>query len=93
MALRRTCATAVTSGWGFDMARFILNTKDLGALEFSAPDDGGYVLMLLAGANPARQICEGGGYMGSTLTANARTLQDVVRKWNRQRRAAMRKEA
>ncbi len=33
-----------------------------------------------------RQICEGGGFSGSTLTATEDDFRKVVRRWRRQRR-------
>lgn len=71
------------------MARTIINTRDVGKLEFWAPDGGGYVRL----EGPGRagtlglQICEGGGSIGSTLLADAKTLPAVARRWNKQRRA------
>lgn len=75
------------------MARFTIKTRDVGELDFWTPDEGGYVRL----ESPNRhgtlgtQICEGGGTRGSTLIANAETLPAVARRWNAQRRAAIRR--
>ena len=70
------------------MARFTINTRDAGTLEFFVPDNGGYVRLESGGRSGtlAPQICKGGGFMGSTLTATAETLPTVAKRWNRQRR-------
>lgn len=77
------------------MARITINTRDTGKLEFWVRDEGGYV-RLEEGANHGtlgKQICEGGGFMGNTLSATPETLGKVVRRWNAQRRALERIDA
>ena len=72
------------------MARITINTRDVGALTFFVPDAGGYVRLESSGKSGTlgQQICEGGGTMGSTLSASESTLATVARRWNKQRRAA-----
>lgn len=75
------------------MARITINTRDVGALTFFVPDAGGYV-RLESGANHGtlgQQICDGGGTMGNTLSADKTTLAAVARRWNKQRRARLRR--
>ena len=71
------------------MARVTINTRDLGQLFFSCPNDGGYVYMEQANRprTEPRQICNGGGFRGDTLGADELTLPRVARYWNKQRRA------
>lgn len=72
------------------MARITINTRDVGQLEFWVSDSGGYVRLESPGRSGTlgQQICEGGGTMGDTLSANAQSLAGVARRWNKQRRAA-----
>ena len=72
------------------MARITINTRDAGKLEFWVRDEGGYVRLESDGKTGTlgRQICDGGGFMGSTIMADAETLAKVARRWNAQRRAA-----
>ena len=79
-------------GRGIKMARITINTKDEGAMEFWVNDDGGYVRLELSGrpGTLGKQICEGGGFMGNTLSANEANLAQVARRWNRQRRESAR---
>lgn len=70
------------------MARITINTHNVGPLHFSCPDAGGYIRMESPGSSAlGDQICEGGGFLGDTLTANPSTLLAVARNWLRQRRA------
>jgi hypothetical protein len=68
--------------------RVTIKTRDFGELIFHCPDGGGYVTVREAdkGQDP-KQPCDGGGFRGSTLMADPRTLRTVARKWLRQRRA------
>lgn len=69
------------------MARMTIKTRDQGTLQFFVPDAGGYV-RLESDAQPGtlgRQICEGGGFTGSTLQATPETLATVARRWWKQR--------
>lgn len=54
--------------------------------EFTAPDNGGYVRLILQAGEPGQQICVGGGMVGSTLTcrSNQDSFERVCRKWYRQ---------
>lgn len=74
------------------MARITISTRR-GKREFWCPDAGGYVRLETEGHSGTlgRQICEGGGFMGSTLTADAETLPKVARRWLRQQRDGLRK--
>ena len=76
------------------MARIIIKTRKEGEMSFFCPASGGYVWLESEGrpGTLGQQICEGGGFMGSTLSAKEETLGDVARKWLRQRRACERKE-
>lgn len=71
------------------MARTTINTRNVGALVFYVPDDGGYVRLESPGRRGTlgQQICNGGGTLGSTLTADENTLAFVARRWLKQRRA------
>ena len=72
------------------MARYTIESGEHGDQTFFAPDNGGYVRHKY-GRNfgtAGRQICQGGGYRGRTLEANAETLRSVVRRWWRQRHGA-----
>lgn len=51
---------------------------------FEMPTDGGYVYEVLT-SGQRRQICEGGGLMGSTLRATPETFKVICQKWLRQR--------
>lgn len=74
-----------------EMARFTINTRDVGALEFFVPNTGGYVRLESPqrSGTLAAQICAGGGHLGNTLMATESTLAAVARRWNKQRRAAV----
>jgi len=68
---------------------FTLNSRISGKLEFFAPNGGGYV-RLTSGEKPGtlgQQICERGGFMGSTLSCgpDIDSLARVARKWQKQR--------
>lgn len=54
-----------------------IKTRDVGDLEFTAPDAGGYVR-----CNDV-QVCAGGAGMGSTLTCSRDTLEKSARSWYR----------
>ena len=71
----------------------IIKSKTYGKLSFFI-DLGGdspydkYVFLELGDRHGTlgRQICDGGGFMGSTITANPETLRAECRKWLRQRK-------
>jgi len=75
------------------MARFTIKTRTNGDIDFFVPDAGGYV-RLESGVNHSgtlgRQICEGGGFMGSTIMADEKTLEAKARHWYRAYRAYQR---
>lgn len=76
------------------MARFTIKTRTNGTLDFFCPDNGGYIRLDGRGANHGsmgRQICAGGGFGGSTLTATPATLEAVARRWYTAFRADQRK--
>lgn len=77
------------------MARFAINTRTNGSMEFFVPDNGGYVRLESEGKSGTlgRQICEGGGFMGSTIMADEKTLEAKARRWYRAYRAAQREFA
>lgn len=71
------------------MARISIVSKS-GHTEFDfwCPDSGGYVRLESENRSGTlgTQICEGGGTRGSTLSANAETLEKVAKKWLKQKR-------
>lgn len=70
------------------MAYVTIHTKDKGHLSFFVPDSGGYV-RLTTDSKPGtlgRQICYGGGFHGSTVSATPETLRETAYKWIRQSR-------
>ena len=75
------------------MSRIIIKTRKEGEMSFWCKADGGYVWLESPGkpGTLGDQICDGGGFRGSTLSASEKTLGDVARKWLRQRREAERK--
>jgi hypothetical protein len=68
----------------------VIRTRDFGVLNFNCPDHpngyAGYIIVREEGSTRWRQPCDGGGYMGNTLTANNRTLRRTALRWIRQRR-------
>lgn len=65
------------------MAFFTINSRKHGQITFHASDDGGYVRVTGNGWDH-KQPCSGGGFAGSTLTADESTLETVARRWWRQ---------
>ena len=62
------------------MASFTINTRKHGEVTFQARDEGGYVRV--TGAKwDHRQICDGGSFGGSTVTADEKTLEAKARRW------------
>ncbi|RZP88974.1 hypothetical protein [Vibrio vulnificus] len=53
--------------------------------EFWMPHDGGYIRLESEGKEGilGRQICKGGGFMGSALIATPETFKSVCRNWYR----------
>lgn len=64
-----------------------IKSRKWGAYTFSMKADGGYVFLNHDGCRC--QICKGGNFMGSTLTATPETFEKVVRRWYRQHMEAM----
>lgn len=77
------------------MARFTIKTRTNGDMDFFVPDAGGYVRLESDGKSGTlgKQICEGGGFMGSTIMADEKTLEAKARRWYRSFRAAQREFA
>lgn len=71
--------------------RFSLySRKDKKEYEFWAPDNGGYVYLESPGrpGTLGSQICEGGGFMGSTIscTGSSSHFEEECRRWYRAHR-------
>jgi hypothetical protein len=63
-----------------------IKTRDFGTLSFYCPADGGYVRIESRNRHGTlgKQICHGGGLMGSTISvANSENLRAVAYKWIR----------
>jgi hypothetical protein len=78
------------------MATITIKTRNHGDATFfvrdSATDaDSGYVYLESKGKTGTlgKQICAGGDFSGSTLTATVETLGKVARAWHRQHLAAI----
>lgn len=77
---------------------YTTRTQEFGEITFSAPaateTTQGYVYVDTNGQSGTlgRQICYGGDFMGSTITASDATLKAEAQRWLRQRREWMRKE-
>lgn len=70
--------------------RYTLKRKSGELLEFWAPSNGGYIRLESPGrpGTLGQQICQGGGFLGSTLTAYTEAdLKAQAQKWNRQNKA------
>lgn len=69
------------------MARFVINSKIFGVCSFFVPDNGGYVRLELDGKSGTlgRQICQGGGFMGNTLSGCPESLENIARLWHKAR--------
>jgi hypothetical protein len=65
------------------------HSSDLGNITFTAPAAGdsryGYVWIETAGGK-RQQICDGGDFTGSTLSATTASLKATAQRWLRQRR-------
>lgn len=77
------------------MATFEIKTRDFGVVRFNCRDEGGYVRIYGAdlGSMDGRQPCEGGGFAGSTLMADEKTLEAKARRWWKQFMALERRYA
>lgn len=76
------------------MTTYTTRTKELGTCVFTAPaardDYAGYVFVETDrgyASKERRQICYGGDFRGSTVTASAGALKYEAQRWLRQRRA------
>ncbi len=65
------------------MAFFTIDSRDHGEVTFHTKDEGGYV-RVKSKEWDRKQICRGGYFMGSTLTADESSLEKVARKWWKQ---------
>lgn len=81
------------------MTSYTTRTAEFGKITFSAPaaDDryAGYVWVDTErgwAARERRQICYGGDFHGSTVTATIADLKKEAQAWLRQRRAGQRSE-
>lgn len=72
---------------------YAIHSRRHGTLVFFMPDNGGYVRLKASSraGKPARQICDGGKFFGSTVSASPQTFRAACRKWYRQRVAILRK--
>ncbi|UTM60437.1 hypothetical protein L4174_023930 (plasmid) [Photobacterium sp. CCB-ST2H9] len=64
----------------------IIKSRKTGeTFEFWMPSKGGYIRLESEGKEGVlgRQICKGGGFMGSTLEATPETFKNVCRNWYR----------
>lgn len=77
------------------MARFTIRTRTNGNMTFFVPNSGGYVYLESAGryGTLGKQICEGGGFSGNTITADEQTIEAKARRWYRAYRADQREFA
>ena len=68
------------------MARFTIKTRNHGEKSFFVPDTGGYVRLEEGDkiGTLGKQICYGGGFRGSTVTASPETLETESRRWWKQ---------
>jgi hypothetical protein len=69
--------------------RYTLKTRDGRWLDFWAQDNGGYVYLEDDGGytgTSRRQICDGGGFRGSTIMCGAGVdcLKAAARRWRKQ---------
>ncbi len=81
------------------MTRYTTRTEEFGKVTFNAPaardDYDGYVWMEAErgfASRERRQICHGGDFRGSTITARAQDVKAEAQRWLRARREWMRKE-
>jgi len=81
------------------MTDYITHTEELGRCVFTAPaatdTRNGYVWIETErgyASRERRQICYGGDFRGSTVTAREGEVKVAAQKWLRQRRAYLRSE-
>lgn len=74
------------------MANFEITSRTHGTISFFMPDNGGYVRLESVGNSGTlgKQICTGGDFMGSTISATPATFESACRRWHKQRLAAIR---
>ena len=67
-----------------------IKTRTHGTVTFFMNGDGGYVYLETANRSGTlgKQICVGGDFTGSTISATPETFAKVCRKWHKQRLAA-----
>lgn len=71
------------------MASLSIQSRKHGEITFQARDEGGYVRVTGNGWDH-KQPCAGGGFTGSTLMADEKSLEKVARRWWRQYLAGQR---
>lgn len=61
---------------------------------FWAPDGGGYVRLVIDGKPGilGQQICDGGGFMGPTISCSPENFKRACRNWYRQYMRAAKRE-
>lgn len=64
-----------------------IKTREHGTVTFFMNSDGGYIYLETANRPGilGKQICRGGDFTGSTLSATPETFAATCRKWHRQR--------
>lgn len=64
--------------------RHTINSRVFGTSTFFMPDSGGYVRLESTGKSGtlAPQICDGGGFMGSTVSASPASFAAECKKWH-----------
>lgn len=65
---------------------FTINSRKHGKISFWMNGNAGYVFLQSEGrpGQLGEQICEGGSFMGSTISANAENFEKVCRRWHKQ---------
>ena len=71
------------------MARLVINSKVFGEQSFFMPDNGGYIRLESEGKSGTlgAQICDGGKFSGSTISASPASFERECRKWHKARLA------
>jgi len=74
------------------MTNFTINSRAHGQISFFMPNGGGYVRLESSGkpGTLGKQLCAGGDFMGSTISATPETFERACRRWHKQRLAAIR---
>ena len=63
--------------------KLTINSKNYGGMDFTMNDNGGYIRC------NGKQICKGGGYMGSTISGSPEGFELTCKKWWNQQRAEL----